>query len=113
MIDLYFTPFEIQFSLIGIRIDIIQLMYDVSITGLLVWCITKFIERDRDIRSEFNREVQRYERELAILKLLIDRYEDSPSNLLIESVLILESPRNSFEYLPSTYDSLITSISET
>ena len=97
-----FSWIKTSFVITGIKIDWIQLIYDIIsiiLSSYVVYKITTKSDYQKEIRKNFERDKQELSRYLDALKCYVDNFNDQPDRTGIKQFIKQSPYRESFDYI--------------
>ena len=104
-----FSSFVVGFAFTGLKIDWLQFTYDVLmliVSSYIVYIITHNADTQKEIRKNFEKDVQELSRYLDVLKTYVEQLENSSDGSELERYLKTSPYRESLDYLTDGQDTL-------
>lgn len=104
-----FSSFVVGFAFTGLKIDWLQFTYDVLmliVSSYTVYIITHNADTQKEIRKNFEKDVQELSRYLDVLKTYVEQLENSSDGSELERYLKTSPYRESLDYLTDGQDTL-------
>lgn len=104
-----FSSFVVGFAFTGLKIDWLQFTYDVLmliVSSYIVYIITHNSDTQKEIRKNFEKDVQELSRYLDVLKTYVEQLENSSDGSELERYLKTSPYRESLDYLTDGQDTL-------
>lgn len=104
-----FSSFVVGFAFTGLIIDWLQFTYDVLmliVSSYIVYIITHNADTQKEIRKNFEKDVQELSRYLDVLKTYVEQLENSSDGSELERYLKTSPYRESLDYLTDGQDTL-------
>lgn len=104
-----FSSFVVGFAFTGLKIDWLQFTYDVLmliVSSYIVYIITHHADTQKEIRKNFEKDVQELSRYLDVLKTYVEQLENSSDGSELERYLKTSPYRESLDYLTDGQDTL-------